>query len=197
MDTIAPPTSRTLDSKPIAPSLFAHFVLRSSNMQAMVDWYSTVLAMRVVHRNDFICFLTYDEEHHRLAIVDIAGLHAPDAQAWGLAHVAYTFREVGELLSTYRRLKAKGIEPYRPIHHGPTLSMYYRDPDGNSVELQVDCYKTKQEASAYFSTDAFRRNPIGVAFDPEALAQAYEAGVSEAELLRQPDGPAAPLQGRR
>ena len=46
MDTAV--QSRTLDSKPIAPSLFAHFVLRSSNMPAMVDWYATVLNMHVV-----------------------------------------------------------------------------------------------------------------------------------------------------
>lgn len=188
---------RPLDSQPIAPSLFAHFVLRSSNMPAMVDWYSTVLDMRVVHRNGFICFLTYDDEHHRLAIVNVEGLHAPDDKAWGLAHVAYAYRDVGQLLSTWRRLKQRGIEPYRPIHHGPTLSMYYRDPDGNSVELQVDCYRTKAEASAYFATEAFRRNPIGVAFDPAELAARYEAGVPEPELLRQPDGPAAPLGSAR
>ena len=108
MDTAV--QSRTLDSKPIAPSLFAHFVLRSSNLPAMVDWYSTVLNMHVVKRNDFICFLTYDDEHHRLAIVNIPDLHKPDQRSWGLAHVAYTFRNVGELLSTYRRLKKAGIE---------------------------------------------------------------------------------------
>ena len=193
MDTVHSP--RALDSRPIAPALFAHFVLRSSNMQPMVDWYTTVLNMSVVKRNDFICFLTYDEEHHRLAIVNIAGLHAPDPRSWGLAHVAYTFHNVGELLSTYRRLKKAGIEPYRPIHHGPTLSMYYHDPDGNSVELQVDCYKTKEEASDYFQTEAFTKNPIGVNFDPETLVAAYESGASEAELLRQPDGPMASPQG--
>ncbi len=193
MDTVV--QSRTLDTRPIAPSLFAHFVLRSSNMQAMVDWYVTVLGMHVVKRNDFICFLTYDEEHHRLAIVNIAGLHAPDQKSWGLAHVAYAYRTVGELLSTYRRLKAQGIEPYRPIHHGPTLSMYYRDPDGNSVELQVDCFATKEETAAYFQTEAFTRNPIGVDFDPEALVAAWQRGAPEAELLRQPDGPAARPQG--
>ena len=193
MDTVV--QSRTLDSKPIAPSLFAHFVLRSSNMPAMVDWYSTVLDMHVVKRNDFICFLTYDDEHHRLAIVNIPDLHKPDQRSWGLAHVAYTFRNVGELLSTYRRLKKAGIVPYRPIHHGPTLSMYYHDPDGNSVEMQVDCFKTKAEASAYFQSEAFTNNPIGINFDPETLVAAYEAGASEAELLRQPDGPMASPQG--
>ena len=193
MDTVL--QARTLDPKPIAPSLFAHFVLRSSNVPAMVDWYSTVLNMHVVKRGDYITFLTYDDEHHRLAIVGIPGLHKADAKSWGLAHVAYSFRNLGELLSTYRRLKMLGIVPYRPINHGPTLSMYYHDPDGNSVELQVDCFATKQEAAAYFQTEAFTRNPIGVDVDPDALVAAYEAGAPEADLLRQPDGPAARPQG--
>ena len=125
-------------------------------MPVMVDWYSTVLNMHVVQRNDFICFLTYDNEHHRLAIVNIEGLHEPDAKAWGLAHVAYTFRDIGELLSTWRRLKDKGIEPYRPIHHGPTISLYYRDPRqfgraaGRSLQDEEDArtYTTLRESSA-------------------------------------------------
>lgn len=188
---------RTLDSRPIAPSLFAHFVLRSSDMTRLVDWYCTVLAMRVVQRNDFICFMTYDQEHHRLAVVNVAGLHEPGERAWGLAHVAYTFRSIGELLSTWRRLADQGIEPYRPIHHGPTISLYYRDPDGNSVELQVDRYRTKEECSAYFASEAFRRNPVGVAFDPAELAARYQAGVPEEELMAMPDGPPAPLGSAR
>ena len=73
--------------------------------------------------------------------------------------------------------------------------MYYHDPDGNSVELQVDCFKTKAEASAYFQTESFTKNPIGVNFNPETLIAAYESGASEAELLRQPAGPAASPQG--
>jgi len=164
-------------------------------MQPMVDWYSTVLNMHVVKRNDFICFLTYDEEHHRLAIVNIAGLHAPDPKSWGLAHVAYTYRNVGELLSTYRRLKKAGIEPYRPIHHGPTLSMYYHDPDGKLGRAAGRLLQDQGRDRAYFQTESFTKNPIGINFDPETLVAAYEAGASEAELLRQPAGPAASPQG--
>ena len=195
MNDISP--ARKLSTQAISPAKFAHFVLRSSNMAKLVDWYCTVLNMHVVQRNDFICFMTYDDEHHRLAVVNIEGLREPDPKAWGLAHVAYTFRDIGQLLSTWRRLKDKGIEPYRPIHHGPTISLYYRDPDGNYVELQVDRYKTKEECSAYFTTDAFRKNPIGVAFDPATMAAAWEAGAPEAELMEVPDGPPAPLGSAR
>jgi len=194
IDTVA--RRRSLSDQPAAPILFAHFVLRSSNVQPMIDWYSAVLNMHVVQRTDYICFLTYDDEHHRLGIVNLAGLTAPDARNSGLAHVAYTFADIGTLLSTYARVKKLGIAPSRCIHHGPTVSIYYRDPDGNGVELQVDRYATKAATAAYFQTAAFRKNPIGVAFDPEALVQAYEAGAPEAELLEMPEGPPAPGQSR-
>ncbi len=197
MDTVLDTTSRrrrTLDPRPAAPVLFAHFVLRSSNVQKMIDWYVAVLNMRIVQRTDYICFLTYDDEHHRLGIVNLAGLKAPDAGTSGLAHVAYTMADIGALLSTYARVKKLGIEPARCIHHGPTVSIYYRDPDGNGVELQVDRYATKEATAAYFQTAAFRKNPIGVAFDPAALARAYEAGAPEAELLDMPEGPPAAPQ---
>jgi catechol-2,3-dioxygenase len=152
----------------------------------MRAWYQTLLNARIVFDNGHLCFLTYDDEHHRLALINVPGLQAPDARAWGLAHVAYGYRTLRDLLSTYRRLKNDGILPYRPINHGPTVSLYYRDPDGNSVELQVDAFATKAEAADYFHTAAFRDNAIGVAFDPEALIRAWEAGVPEAELMRRP-----------
>ena len=197
MDTVTSSRSRrTLDPKPATPVLFAHFVLRSSNIQPMIDWYSAVLNMHVVQRTDYICFLTYDDEHHRLGIVNLAGLEAPDAGNSGLAHVAYTFADIGTLLSTYARVKKLGIAPARCIHHGPTVSIYYRDPDGNGVELQVDRYATKEATAAYFQTAAFKKNPIGIVFDPEALVQAYEAGAPESELLEMPEGPPAAGQSR-
>ncbi len=161
MDTVIETASRrrSLSDKPATPILFAHFVLRSSNVQPMIDWYSAVLNMHIVQRTEYICFLTYDDEHHRLGIVNTGGAEGARCQDLGPAHVAYTFGDIGALLSTYRRVKALGIEPARCIHHGPTVSIYYRDPDGNGVELQVDRYATKEATAAYFQTEAFKKNP--------------------------------------
>ncbi|HEY6980272.1 VOC family protein [Reyranella sp.] len=185
MDSHAGQVGRPLDGKPVAPSLFAHFVLRTANKRALVDWYCTVLAARPVFENDYISFVTYDDEHHRVAFVQVPGLKQPPDDAWGLAHVAYSFADLGQLLSTYRRLKAAGIVPVRTINHGPTVSMYYKDPDGNQVELQVDAFD-KAGAASYFHTEPFARNPIGVLFDADKMVADYEAGVPEADLLRRP-----------
>jgi catechol 2,3-dioxygenase-like lactoylglutathione lyase family enzyme len=186
--TVAP---RTLpaSSERISPQKFAHVVLRTASFDAVITWYATVLNARVAFRNDFIAFLTYDDEHHRVAVINAAGSPAADEAAAGVHHVAYTYAGLGELLATYRRLKAGGIEPARCINHGPTTSMYYRDPDGLRVELQVDNFATMAEANAYFTSRDFAENPIGVIFDPEALIRDYEAGVPFEELVRRPPLP--------
>ena len=120
--------------------------------------------------------------------------HVMDKQGEiGVDHVAYTFGSLGDLLDTYTRLKEAGIEPYWPVHHGPTLSLYYRDPDGNRMEFQVDCFATVEEGNAYMHSDAFSTNPIGVQFDPDVLVEQYRSGVPEAELLKRPEGPMATI----
>jgi len=181
--TLAAPSQR------IAPTKFAHVVLKTASYDAVIEWYATVLNARVAFRNDFIAFLTYDDEHHRVAVIKAPDSPPSDPAAAGVHHIAYTYADLGELLSTYRRLKASGIEPARCINHGPTTSMYYRDPDGLRVELQIDNFATMDEAHAYFTGPDFAENPIGVIFDPEELIRDYEAGLSFEDLVRRPPLP--------
>ncbi len=67
----------------VAPSKFAHAVLRTKQFKTMVDWYTTVLEAEVVNSNHFIAFLTYDDEHHRIAIASIPGLTDRTERSWG------------------------------------------------------------------------------------------------------------------
>ena len=190
MNDVAP--VRHLDAtRPISPAKFAHFVLRTGQFDRMVAWYVTVLAARIVFREELLCFLSYDDEHHRLALINIPGLPERDPDAVGTDHVAYAYTNLGELLSTYRRLKAAGILPHWPINHGVTTSMYYRDPDNNRVELQIDNFATPAELDGYFKSRAFAENPVGVTYDPEELCRRYEAGETMADLLRIPPLPPA------
>ena len=45
---------RLLDSKPVSPSLFAHFVLRTANREPLKKWYQSVLNARLVFENDSV-----------------------------------------------------------------------------------------------------------------------------------------------
>jgi catechol-2,3-dioxygenase len=177
---------------PIPPSKLAHFVLRTRRYQEMIAWYRTVLGAEPVFESPFVTFLSWDAEHHRIAIANAPQLVDRPHDAVGIDHVAVTLPSAVALLRTYERLRDRGIRPSTPIHHGPTLSMYYLDPDRNELELQVDAFDTEAELKAWFAGDAFRANPIGVLYDPEALLARWKAGATEAELRAPIAGPPPP-----
>lgn len=150
----------------------------------MRDWYCEVLEAHVVHENDAIVFATYDDEHHRVAFIANGATEQPSATAAGVDHIAFAYDSMGELFDNYERLKAIDVTPYRTINHGPTTSMYYRDPDGNQVEFQTDNFDTLEETVAYFESSEFAENPIGVNFDPEALIERFRRGEPRSELIK-------------
>ena len=138
-------------SKRIVPSKFAHAVLRTNKFKQMVDWYQTVLLADIVFENEI-------SRLHDLSTTSIIvsrsrrfpGLSDRAPRSAGLDHLAYTYASLGDLVATYERLKAAGITPVAPINHGLTTSMYYRDPDGNKVELQIDNFDSIEELKGFF-----------------------------------------------
>ncbi len=176
--------SKTSDAAArVRPAKFAHAVLRTNKFKEMVEWYRTVLEADVVFSNEMLAFMTYDDEHHRIAIAGFPGLVDRPRHSVGLDHLAYTYANLGDLIATYERLKAAGITPAVTINHGPTTSMYYRDPDGNRVELQIDNFASVEELNAWFRSGEFRKNPIGTTYDADELARQHHAGVPLETLL--------------
>ncbi len=169
----------------VSPAKLAHLVFRTPRYDAMVKWYCTVLEAEPVFADPMLTFITYDDEHHRAAFVNLPHLTDLDPGSAGVDHVAFTYRNLGDLLHTYSRLKAEGIEPVWCINHGPTTSMYYADPDGTRVELQIDNFESVEALHAWFQSGAFLKNPIGVGFDPDVLVEKFRAGTPVSELIRQ------------
>ena len=175
------------------PTKLAHVVYQTNRMSEMRDWYCAVLGAKVIYENKNLCFATYDDEHHRVAFVDFGPLTPRDptltelaikpVEQPGLHHVAFTYESMGEFLDNYVRLKERGIRPFFCVNHGPTTSMYYRDPDGNRVELQIDNFATAQEGQDWLKTPAFDQNPIGVEYDPDQLVARFRDGIPVAELV--------------
>lgn len=110
--------------------------------------------------------------------------------AAGTDHVAFTHADLGDLLYTYARLKREGIEPYWCINHGPTMSLYYKDPDGNRIEFQVDNFPTAEETNRWMHSRDFAANPIGVVFDADDLLARFSAGEPIETLTQRPPLPA-------
>lgn len=172
------PTTRAL-----APEILAHYVIKTPRATEMIDWYGAVLGARVVHEDDQIAFLTWDEESHRLALVKIPGIVRrlfPLARfrrkVMGVDHLAFTYDSMERLLLNHERLAARGIHPVWSINHGPTTSLYYEDPDGTRLEFQVENFPTPEATAAFFDSEEFAENPIGVTIDPSYLLERLRAG---------------------
>src|SRR5262245_47623619 len=109
----------------VSPVKIAHALFATRALAPMRDWYRTVFEARVVFESPDFCFLSYDDEHHRIAIV-----RQPDAEKRGAAmpvgvhHIAFAYRALDDLLHTYLRLKQADITPYWAVNHGPSTSLY-------------------------------------------------------------------------
>jgi catechol 2,3-dioxygenase-like lactoylglutathione lyase family enzyme len=177
--------SDILAAKSLMPAKLSHVVLRTAKLTQMRQWYLTTLNGHVQYENPNVCFLTYDEEHHRIGIVQIPGVTDETCTGPGLEHISFAYRHLGELLANYQRLKVVGVEPYWTVNHGPTISMYYRDPDGNRIELQYDVFSTAEGANRFIQEN-YAENFMGILFEPEDMIQKYEAGLSIDEIVKRP-----------
>ncbi len=177
----------SLAKKRVVPAQIAHFVIYTSQYAELTAWYKVVLGATATYEDDKLAFLSYDEEHHRVAIASVPNLARQREGTASIHHVAFTYHTLRDLLQTWRRLADEGIVPYWSVNHGPTTSMYYADPDGNRIEFQVDNFPTAAEANAFCASPEFAENSVGVDFDPADLVRRLDAGESESVLKKRPN----------
>jgi catechol-2,3-dioxygenase len=175
----------------LTPARMAHFVVRTNRYPQAVQWYRQFFDADTVFANDIATFMSFDEEHHRVAIVNQPHLGDGSQGQSAIDHVAFSYDRLEDLMATYERLRDGGILPVHTLNHGPTTSLYYADPNGNKVEIQVDNFPTSAQASEVFKTEAFAANIVGVPFDAEVLLAKLKSGAAIADLLKQGSAPAA------
>jgi catechol-2,3-dioxygenase len=164
-----------------------HINLKTTRLKQMVEWYSEVVGTEVGFQDDTGAWLSNDEANHRIALLAFPGfVDDPERETrTGMHHSAFEYPSFEELNSGYLRLRGTGIEPEFCLDHGMTLSYYYRDPDGNRVELQCDAFGDWAKSAEWMRTsDAFHSNPIGAFVDPARIAEAAAAGESFDEIHR-------------
>jgi len=70
------------------------------------------------------------------------------------------------------------------MNHGPSTSFYYRDPDGNRVELSAVNFPTEAEYVSFVASEAFKKNIAGMAINADEFVSKYRSGVPQSELVR-------------
>lgn len=173
-------------AQPIRPALH-HINLKTTRVHEMTDWYRVVVGAEVVFQNEIGAWLSNDDANHRIGLLAFPGFTDDPAKDThtGLHHTAFEYPTFEDLDSSYRRLRERAIAPSFCLDHGPTLSYYYTDPDGNHVELQCDAFGDWAASRDWIgASQDFQANPIGVFVDPEGVAAAADAGEPFATIHR-------------
>lgn len=164
---------------------FHHFNLKTTRLQEMIDYYSALVGAEVIHQDAMGAWLSNDDANHRIALLAFPNFSDdPDKDNHtGLHHSAFEYASFDDLNASYLRLREAGIEPDICIDHGMTLSYYYKDPDGNRVELQCDVFGDWERSREWMRTsEEFKANPIGVFVDPGKIACAAAEGAALADI---------------
>jgi catechol 2,3-dioxygenase len=164
---------------------FHHVNLKTTRLQEMIDFYGTLVGAEVIFQFDGGAWLSNDTANHRIALLAFPNfVDDPEKETrTGIHHSAFEYASFDELNSSYVRLKEEDITPALCLDHGMTLSYYYADPDGNHVELQVDCFGDWQKSKGWMrSSEEFKANPIGVFVDPARIASDHADGMNFEEI---------------
>jgi len=166
-----------------------HCGLTTANMDAMLEWYRKVLGIFVHNRviapagSPFktVAFATNDEVNHRLSFFETPDASIDDDRARHarVQHIAFAYDTLDDLLGTYLRLKKLGMLPLWAADQFFQTAIYYEDPDGNILELNVNNFDDD-----WTVTEQLRNLPpqVHINVDPEKMVAALKAGASPWEL---------------
>ena len=179
--------SQGSEGRTLAQPILHHVNLKTTRLQAMIDWYATTVGLSTVFQFPGGAWLTNDAANHRLALLTSSKMSDDEDKLvhTGVHHIAFEYATIDELLHTYTHLKDLGITPHMVLDHGMTLSFYYVDPDGNSVELQIDNFGDWTQSQEWMRTSPdFAADPIGKFVDPDQIVALRKTGASLAEIHR-------------
>ncbi|MGM0931083.1 MAG: VOC family protein [Actinomycetota bacterium] len=171
--------------RPINVPKLHHATFMTLDVDSMVHWYEIVCGLQPVYYAEHAAWLTNDEANHRIALLRLPGTRVPTDKPHtaGLHHTAFEYATFDQWLDNYVRLREAAILPALCLHHGMTMSMYYVDPDGNGVEIQVDVFGDWLVSKEWmWASQEFADDQIGAQFDPERLVEARLAGLSADEI---------------
>lgn len=119
-----------------------HTMLRVGNLDKSIEFYTTVLGMRLLRRKDYpegkftLAFVGYQDESEAAAI---ELTHNWDTDHYdlgnGYGHIAI---EVDDAYDACEKVKQKGGKVTReagPMKHSTTVIAFVEDPDGYKIEF--------------------------------------------------------------
>jgi catechol 2,3-dioxygenase len=123
------------------PKYLGHVNIYLRNVERSHKWYEDVLGL---HTYDYMpgraAFMSADQEQsHEVALIQVGedALLQQKKQV-GLNHMAWMMHSLDDLKESYQRLKELNVPIDHVSDHGLSIGIYFRDPDGNGVEVSYE-----------------------------------------------------------
>ena len=152
---------------------FSHFGVYARDIAAMEAFYTGVLGLTVTDRGELptplgittLVFMSRDpEEHHQVVLAS----GRPDESSFNpINQISFRVADLAALRALNRRLLAAGAADRVAVTHGNAISVYFRDPEGNRLEV-------------FFDTPWYCRQPLR---EPVDLELPDDALMAHAEAL--------------
>jgi catechol 2,3-dioxygenase len=123
---------------------WSHAVLYVRDLDEMIRFYRDVLGFQVSDRGpldpnqpgrDIVFLSQVDTDHHQLAFVPVRG----EDRTTPLDHFAFRVDSLADVKALAERLRADGRgADLNPVNHGNAWSVYFKDPEGNGLEVFCD-----------------------------------------------------------
>ena len=124
-----------------APDLaFSHIGLYVTDIERMEAFYTRFLGFTVTDRGNLgpigLVFLSRDpKEHHQIVL---ASGRPPTLAFNAINQISFRVPDLAALREFHRGLAREAVTEVTPVSHGNALSIYFRDPEGNRIELFLD-----------------------------------------------------------
>ena len=123
-----------------APNL-SHVGVACFDIDKMIDFYTTVFDLRLTDKgpgNTFpfmLAFLSANpDQHHQLALAQSRPVGAPST----VMQLSFKVDTLDNLREARARALKKGATKMRGLNHGNAMSIYFLDPEENTVEVYLD-----------------------------------------------------------
>lgn len=119
-----------------------HTMLRVTDLERSLDFYTTVLGMRMLRKQDYpegrftLAFVGYQDESEG-AVIELT--HNWDTERYDMGnaygHIALEVEDAEASCAEVSLRGGKVVRPAGPMKHGTTVIAFVEDPDGYKIEF--------------------------------------------------------------
>jgi len=120
-----------------------HILLRVLDLERSKKFYSEVLGFHVLEEDPEhgSTFMALPGHSHAIDLFQVKDAELAEKQtpgARGLGHLAFRVEDEEALKDAYATLREHGVAITRMIDHVSQKSVYFDDPDGNTLEIYFE-----------------------------------------------------------